>query len=434
MDLLHMKRMFRKRKVQILLTFTVMFSLICFVFVYTHVTSRRSAPVLHYRIVNMSCPTHLQRTIDSDIYRHRTKVANDACFKHGHRGQAQRVFLDQFNKMAYCVVPKVGCTYWINILRFLNNDTYGMVFESPHDIPRIITHYSSFSRNVSVYSDEPGPSELSNKLRFMFVRDPYSRLWSAWIDKFWLPDFWFTEGANIANFFNLTEAEKECPTNISFVQFLTYISRDKFLQEPNLLNEHWAPYRFLCDPCVFRPHVIGKMETFHADTSTILEAVNLTWVLETPSMMRDNRSGNARPIDRSVQEMSMLTYYNMELFTFLSSLLNSTDENCFNQRLVYKRLWAAFQYNGHLPFNVQFPEQLETGASIAPEDFLQICKETFFSWSKDKNLFADHKKAAMIEAYRPVPNDVMNRLLELYESDFEMFEYNRKPIDLYHYR
>ncbi|KAI8775926.1 carbohydrate sulfotransferase 11 isoform X1 [Biomphalaria glabrata] len=434
MDLLHMKRMIRKRKVQILLTFTVVFSLICFVFVYTHVTSRRSAPVLHYRIVNMSCPTHLQLTIDSDIYRHRTRVANDACFKHGHRGQAQRVFLDQFNKMAYCVVPKVGCTYWINILRFLNNDTYGMVFESPHDIPRIITHYSSFSRNVSVYSDEPGPSELSNKLRFMFVRDPYSRLWSAWIDKFWLPDFWFTEGANIVNFFNLTEAEKECPTNISFVQFLTYISRDKFLQEPKLLNEHWAPYRFLCDPCVFKPHVIGKMETFHADTSTILEAVNLTWVLETPSMMRDNSSGNARPIDRSVQEMSMLTYYNMELFTFLSSLLNSTEENCFNQRLVYKRLWAAFQYNGHLPFNVQFPEQLETGASIAPEDFLQICKETFYSWSKDKNQFADHKKAAMIEAYRPVPSDVMNRLLELYESDFEMFEYNRKPIDLYHYR
>ena len=33
-------------------------------------------------------------------------------------------------------------------------------------------------------------SKIRDRFRFMFVREPYRKLWSAYVDKFLLPDFW----------------------------------------------------------------------------------------------------------------------------------------------------------------------------------------------------------------------------------------------------
>ncbi|CAL1543509.1 unnamed protein product, partial [Lymnaea stagnalis] len=102
-----------------------------------------------------------------------------------------------------------------------------------------------------------------------------------------------------------------------------------------------------CDPCLFRPHVIGKLETFTRDSRIILDAVNLTWVLNPPGRQSTNltEEQGVEASDRSLQEISMLTAYNLE--TWL--LRGRTIQACFPKNELYQRLWKAFQYNGHLP-------------------------------------------------------------------------------------
>ncbi|CAL1543508.1 unnamed protein product, partial [Lymnaea stagnalis] len=141
----------------------------------------------------------------------------------------------------------------------------------------MVTHYGPKLAKTSIESQgAPLPFLVNETLRFMFVREPYSRLWSAWIDKFWLPDFWMLEAIRLGVALNLPREAVACPKNITFPLFLKYITLPG---DPMALNQHWAPYKHLCDPCLFRPHVIGKLETFTRDSRAILDAVNLTWVL-----------------------------------------------------------------------------------------------------------------------------------------------------------
>ena len=40
-----------------------------------------------------------------------------------------------------------------------------------------------------------------DSLRFMVTRDPFARLWSAYVDKFILPDFWGHTGIYVVRRF-----------------------------------------------------------------------------------------------------------------------------------------------------------------------------------------------------------------------------------------
>ena len=56
------------------------------------------------------------------------------------------VRLTRYGNISYCVVPKVGCTFWLNVFRFLHGDTGPKNYTSPFHIPRVITHYGPRKR------------------------------------------------------------------------------------------------------------------------------------------------------------------------------------------------------------------------------------------------------------------------------------------------
>ncbi|CAL1543511.1 unnamed protein product [Lymnaea stagnalis] len=370
-------------------------------------------------------------TVDSPVFTQRLKRANDFCFQ-SFGGKAGRVIFDTKHRIANCIVPKVGCTFWINVIRFIKNETGGKVFRSPMDIPRLITHYGNASKDDVIWHDKEPPKYLGHMIRFMFVRDPYARLWSAWIDKFFLPDFWYTHGQLIADFFRFTPEEKACPKNISFEQFLTYFTSDTFLENPGTLNDHWAPYKYVCDPCLFRPHVLGKMETFARDSRAILEAANLTWVLSAQTnTSRDETS--AHPVDdRSLREMSMLIEYNYDTWLVYETHFNG----CFPVGELYQRLWRAFQYNGHLPPDVKIPKCFLQRRDFTPRAFFDVCTDTYTKWRRlaERKVYVDQKKAALVQGYMSVSTPVLKKVQKMFQLDFDMFGYDKTPPELFDYR
>ena len=72
------------------------------------------------------------------------------------------------------------------------------------------------------YGDEK--RALGPALKFMFARDPYTRIWSAYLDKFVLPLFWHT-GKEVVKEMrnNATKASLECGHDVTFKEFLFYI-------------------------------------------------------------------------------------------------------------------------------------------------------------------------------------------------------------------
>ncbi|XP_059178276.1 uncharacterized protein LOC131957462 [Physella acuta] len=303
----------------------------------------------------------------------RLKKVNDVCVITP-IGYAWRIISDVEHRLSNCIVPKVGCTFWINIFRFLNNETSGVIYDSPFDIPRMTTHYGNISFEESMWSSQPASSFMADSLRFI--------------------------------------------TNTSF------------MENPEQLNEHWAPYKYVCDPCLFRPHILGKMETFTRDSRLILEKANMTWLLDEPINRKVNVTHSVTA-DRAIKEMEMLTEYNVEMWNFFQEEF----ETCFTLEQLFSRLWTAFQFNGHLPMEVPFPPRRPREPPLTQESFIQLCTHAYKAWSsRDSKTQKAQKRAAMLRGYMEVPTDLLYKIEELYRWDFIMFDYNRYPRDIYENR
>jgi len=100
--------------------------------------------------------------------------------------------------------------------------------------------------------------QLNNYYKFTIVRNPYNRLWSAYLDKI-LPR------EAIQRKLVIDKLNKNSEDLISFDEFLT------FLETGGLrLNSHWAPQiDFLVFP-INEYDYIGKIETFKEDLEKIM--------------------------------------------------------------------------------------------------------------------------------------------------------------------
>nr|KAG5710308.1 hypothetical protein BaRGS_009024 [Batillaria attramentaria] len=281
----------------------------------------------------MLSPTHVER---------RKRCESTCRLSQG--GFVDRMISHAGTRTAYCVVPKASCTFWLSVFRFLHNDTGNATFRSPLDIPRGEVHaFDHFrTRFKGIKPGEHRPEGLDGYLRFIFVRNPYSRLWSSYIDKHFLLDFWSTEGPKIAKFFRSGAGSKgpfggskwnsKCSSgHISFAEFLAYVA-DNGQRAPQKLNEHWRPVEYLCNPCAFCPQVIGRMDTFKADSAPVLRQMNLTWIL-------DGRESSGQTLHQMLTLIKdNFRYLGGEWFHDKKSYTS-----CMNATVLAPRLWSAFQ-------------------------------------------------------------------------------------------
>ncbi|KAK6165984.1 hypothetical protein SNE40_022782 [Patella caerulea] len=337
----------------------------------------------------------------SDPYRDRLILVNKTCRTSAKLSTHYNFYSSSKHGLSYCLSPKVGCTHWINIFRFLANATMGVLYKSPFDIPRMVTHYGG--KGKMEYSEKLDKTVDSN-FKFMFVREPYARLWSAYLDKLFLPDFWRSQGGVIQRFFK--KRTDSCAKGITFEEFLEYIVS----VPPSQLNSHWTPFRYICDPCDFHPDFIGNMETFKQDNKYILENFGLSWIAD-----------DIFSRDHAMQEIRMLSEYNFDLLKVYKT-------DCLTATSLSKLLWKTFQANGYIRFNSVFEENKNSSWNCDTfiSKVLQQRKADKLSSQQGK----DQKLAYMTAAYRRVANSVLIKLREVYKEDFEMFGYDPEFIPL----
>ncbi|XP_025107342.1 carbohydrate sulfotransferase 11-like isoform X4 [Pomacea canaliculata] len=348
---------------------------------------------------------------DHSVYAHRRQQCENTCVRLREGGVVRTT---RHGNTSYCVVPKVGCTFWLNIFRYLYNDTGDRTYSSPYDIPRMVTHYAPLKRmKMYTINNTFTPPNLSTDLRFMFVREPYSRLWSAYVDKFLLVDYWRSEGQRIVKQrkvkANATTPINKCAHDISFREFAEFVVS----MQPAQLNEHWKPIQHLCSPCIYRPHVVGKMETFAQDSGFLLEHMNLSWVLASYEHEK-----------HVYDEMDMLIDYNFQL------LNHNFYKNCTNATDIADRLWRTFQINGYLPEEIAFPQ--DKAVKLNATAFKGMVHEAFRHRPKKSPAeWRQQREGAMVAAFKQLSTDTLEKLHNLYASDFELFGYDPRPDSLF---
>ena len=188
------------------------------------------------------------------------------------------------HSLLYCAIAKVGCTFLKRLMLTLSA-SQGK-YSSPFDISPNDAHF----RYIETLSKVPEPLKdfmAKNYTKFLFVRDPYARLFSGYVDKFFTPQTAFHQnyGRYIIRKFRKDALAKsiECGHDVSFFEFVQYVMASiKGGAKP---NPHFMPMYLQCDPCIQPYDMIGRLESLKEDLSLLLP--HKQWQLYLPENLKE---------------------------------------------------------------------------------------------------------------------------------------------------
>lgn len=176
------------------------------------------------------------------------------------------------NRLIYVETPKVGCTSIKKILQY--NELDCDESRLPSDV-----HEREQSPLKSPNADEAGfvrRLASSEYFTFTFVRDPITRVLSAYLDKI------------VAQPGEVTPAQREMGIDPAeriptFAEFIEMVHR----QRPFDMNVHWAPQAFLLGIDKVQYDYIGRFECFNQSIEHLVARRGLKLP---PSAMRHGRA------------------------------------------------------------------------------------------------------------------------------------------------
>ena len=187
--------------------------------------------------------------------------------------------VDYNHHLAYCFIPKNGCSFWKRVLSILAGNKPGMAVFNLSSVRVHTNHaYTMVSGNLNL--------EENAFKKMIIVRDPYERLFSGYMDKFFSPCSFPNLELKIISYFRARGKSRECQAGASFTEFLRYVTNTGVLH----VNVHFGPQYRQCLPCHVHYDYVGKMETFRQDAEFILRSVHVdpSLVLGTDETFQEN--------------------------------------------------------------------------------------------------------------------------------------------------
>ena len=306
-----------------------------------------------------------------------------------------------------CVVPKAACTQWLGLFKFLANQNTSN--KTLLEYSKFYIHDGGGKPYVRYKVNGKDKTFINNSHRVITARDPYTRLWSAYIDKFWLPSGWKDKGIQVIKMVrsNATSHSKSCGHDVTFSEFLQYVINIGHSMNFWGYDYHWLPVTDICNPCKFNPHYIVKQETFFTDFKLILGRVGLLHVVEPKFTANQDEIEISNEID-----------YAFRMYSHFQSCMNKTE--------FAERLWNAMIYNGYLQPEVEFPREFKEEV-LKPEAVIRLVLEARKKHNIESRAEKAIRKQILSEVYSQIPDAQIAALKQLYRLDFELFDYNSSP-------
>uniref|UniRef100_A0A3B3D6J9 Carbohydrate sulfotransferase n=1 Tax=Oryzias melastigma TaxID=30732 RepID=A0A3B3D6J9_ORYME len=189
--------------------------------------------------------------------------------------------VDDKNGIIYCYVPKVACTNWKRTLLALKHDE---PYPNPMSFKGDWVHQRT---DVYLFVLK---AKLKHYTKFLFVRDPFVRLISAYRAKMLKYDQYFYDGY-VRHILQSYEKQSNLPVGYkeamekgvhpSFHNFIQYIV-DPRTERYAPFEPHWRQMFRMCHPCLVEYDFVGHQETLQEDAQELLKMLKLEGEIKFP--------------------------------------------------------------------------------------------------------------------------------------------------------
>ena len=180
-----------------------------------------------------------------------------------------RVYTEDRLKLLYCEVPKVGCSNWKRVFMVLEGSATD-IGEIAHDA----AHNSIKTHRLDRFNSTGIAKRLHAYTKFLFVREPFERVVSAFRDKFENPNSYYHPafGRPIIRKYRANASRDALLTGsgVTFREFVQYLVD---AHKPVGMDIHWEPSNKLCHPCLLHYDFIGKFENMEEEANFLLQKI-----------------------------------------------------------------------------------------------------------------------------------------------------------------
>lgn len=349
------------------------------------------------------------------LYAERREMVRRGCEKFNRTIQddynSSHYLVEERHNILYCPIPKVGSTFWKKALTSVGSmkserSMFEIKWQEMH-----LTKLSKLSKKEK--------ENLKSGTSFLFIRDPYARLFSGYENKIYHCNklFWGSTGHSVVQYTrkSLDKRDKHYGYNVSFPEFVSYILH--LSDENKHINQHFAPMHKSCDPCAHKFHFIGKLETFKDDVDYLFDK----WRHEF-----NDFHINYNDFER---ETALRTAYGHVRFLYGTKSILS--EIKFPFRKLMLRTWRDLQIRGFMSKDVPFPFDENDGVdNVSAEAFMKMI-EMGLTATTDRAAAKAQREEALIQAYRSVPLKDMERLRQYVSQDCQLFGFDDRPRKLF---
>ena len=296
----------------------------------------------------------------------------------------------------YCPIEKTGSTEWR--LLFKNVSNHGVTVKTIGSAPfRFIP-----LENIQPYR--------RSQVRFVFVREPYHRLVSAYVDKLLSPDvdFWSSYGRYIVNRFRAkaSRLSRKCGHDVTFAEFITYVIDAE--KTGVRTNGHFAPQFLHCHVCDFPYTHVGHLETLPEDREFLLNAM-----------------------DSPVDYVKDYPLENLEAQVMWYIGDKERYRACITVDEALRRLWQKLKIRGYLHKDVMYPLTTQQSEYVSVRAFVTIASKAMELSRKASADLKGNRRLSLIEAFQSVPDAQKRELQTLFRWDFELFGYDPHPTEVF---
>jgi len=323
------------------------------------------------------------------------------------RSRVQVFGMYEHNNTQVSIIWKVGTTLLKRLFLMMNQRNYRNV-TNPYDIP--------YNRS---YPTQHVISNHGSKFRMVYVRNPYHRLLSGFVDKVLAPNtvYWKRIGTRAIKLVrtNPSTASLECGHDLEFKEYVKYVilTLGRHNISGAVPDGHFVEQTKLVKPCEVRYNFIGKLEKFRTDILELFYKINISKA--TVDVFQ--RNGSRLAADDAIIDTCVQPFVKAFQDDYLK---------CITIHEALQRAWLKLQIRGIIG-RQPMPVSEHDAYLVTSAEFVNFARQAraTSTASERKSLQKEHFE----KMFRTVPDEDVKQLQQVFADDFNLFEYNLEPFN-----